>query len=203
MGKAYLIDMDGVLITGSKLVPGAAEFISRLQKKRIPFLILTNNSRLKPQEFSKHFRTLGLDLTVELIFTSAMATANFLQEQYPEGTAYVIGESGIVTALEDVGYSLAESSSDYAVLGETFSYSFERIATAIRLIASGWRFIATNPDVVGPSEKGLEPACGAVAAMISAATNVQAYFVGKPNPYMIRTALRRLGVHSEKEAQTK
>ena len=126
-----------------------------------------------------------------------MAAENFLQEQYPEGSAYVIGESGIVTALEDVGYTLAESSSDYVVLGEIFSYSFERIATAIRLIASGSRFIATNPDVVGPSEKGLEPTCGAVAAMISAATNVQAYFVGKPNPYMIRTALRRIGVHSE------
>lgn len=197
MDKAYLIDMDGVLITGKKLIPGAREFINRLRKKRIPFLILTNNSRLKPQEFSKHFRTLGLDLPVELIFTSAMATASFLHEQNPEGTAYIIGESGIITALEDVGYTLEESSSDYVVLGETFSYSFERISTAIRMVASGSRFVATNPDVVGPSEKGLEPACGAVAAMITAATNVQPYFVGKPNPYMIRTALRRLGVHSE------
>jgi 5'-nucleotidase len=134
---------------------------------------------------------------VELIFTSAMATASFLHEQYPGGTAYIIGESGIITALVEVGYTLDESSSDYVVLGETFSYSFERIATAIRMIASGSRFIATNPDVVGPSEKGLEPACGAVAAMITAATNVQPYIVGKPNPYMIRTALRRLGVHSE------
>lgn len=197
MAKAYLIDMDGVLIKSKKLVPGAAEFIYRLREEETPFIILTNNSRLRPQDFSNHFQKNGLDVSAESFFTSAMATANFLHEQHPHGTAFVIGETGIINALQDIGYVLNGQSSDYVVMGETLSYSFERITTAINLIASGSRFIATNPDVVGPSEKGIEPACGAVAAMITAATDVKPYFVGKPNPYMIRAALRRLGSHSE------
>ena len=197
MAKAYLIDMDGVLIKGKKLVPGAAEFIRRLREEGTPFLILTNNSRLRPQDFSSRFQNNGLDVSAESFFTSAIATANFLHEQQPHGTAYVIGETGIINALQDIGYVLNGKSSDYVVMGETFSYSFKRITTAINLVAAGSRFIATNPDVVGPSEKGIEPACGAVAAMITAATGVKPYFVGKPNPYMIRAALRRLGSHSE------
>jgi len=197
MAKAYLIDMDGVLIKGKKLIPGAAEFIRRLREEGTPFLILTNNSRLRPQDFSSHFEKNGLDVAAESFFTSAMATANFLHQQQPKGTAFVIGESGLIEALQKVGYALDGPSNDYVVMGETFSYSFKRITTAINLVAAGSRFIATNPDVVGPSEKGIEPACGAVAAMVTAATGVKPYFVGKPNPYMVRAALRRLGSHSE------
>ncbi len=195
--KAYLIDMDGVLITGARLVPGADAFVERLRVAGAPFMVLTNNSRLTPRDHHARLASMGLDIPPECIFTSALATGRFLHQQRPRGSAYVIGEAGLTTALHEIGYTLTEHAPDYVVLGETTSYSFASIATAIRLIKGGARFIATNPDVVGPSEHGEVPACGAVAALISAATGVQPYFVGKPNPLMMRSALRALGAHSE------
>jgi NagD protein len=193
----YLMDMDGVLIRGTQLIPGAAEFVARLRARGKPFLILTNSSVYTPRDLQARLAHMGLDVAPEELFTSALATAQFLELQCPGGSAYVVGESGLTTALHDVGYVLTEQTPDYVVLGETQSYSFLRLSHAVRLVSGGARFIATNPDVVGPSDEGVVPATGAVAALIAAATSVQPYFVGKPNPLMIRSALRQLGAHSE------
>jgi NagD protein len=195
--KNYLMDMDGVLLRGTTLIRGAIEFVQRLRVEGIPFLILTNNSQYTPRDLQVRLTYMGLDVPQEAIFTSALATAQFLHSQRPGGRAYVIGESGLTTALHDHGYILTDQDPEYVVLGETTTYSFERITQAIRFITAGARFIATNPDVMGPGEGGIVPATGAVAALISAATGVQPYFVGKPNPLMMRTALRTLDAHSE------
>jgi 5'-nucleotidase len=194
---AYLMDMDGVLIRGSQLIPGAADFVARLRAAGKSFLILTNSSVYTPRDLQARLAHSGLTVAPEEIYTSALATAQFLQHQCPNGSAYVVGEAGLTTALHDVGYVLTDREPDYVVLGETLSYSFQRLSVAIRLVAAGARFIATNPDVVGPTEEGLIPATGAVAALIAAATGVKPYFVGKPNPLMMRSALRQLGAHSE------
>jgi NagD protein len=196
----YLIDMDGVLVRGSTLIPGAIEFIQRLRIHNIPFLIFTNNSQYTPRDLQMRLTYLGLDLPPDVIFTSALATAQFLHNQRPGGSAYVIGESGLTTALHGIGYVLTDQEPEYVVLGETTTYSFERITRAIRFILAGARLIATNPDVAGPGEGGIVPATGAVAALISTATGVKPYFVGKPNPLMMRMALRTLGAHSEDSA---
>ena len=195
--EAYLMDMDGVLVRGAQVIPGAEEFITRLRSRGKPFLILTNNSLYTPRDLQSRLAHAGLDVPAEALYTAALATAQFLHRQCPGGKAYVIGEAGLTTALHDVDYVLTEQDPDYVVLGETHSYSFQRLTQAIRLVASGARFIATNPDVVGPAEEGLVPATGAVAALISEATGVRPYFVGKPNPLMMRSALRQLGAHSE------
>jgi NagD protein len=195
--KNYLTDMDGVLLHGATLIPGAIEFIQRLQIKDIPFLILTNNSQYTPRDLQVRLIYMGLEVPTESIFTSALATAQFLHSQRPSGRAFVIGESGLTTALHDIGYVLTDQDPEYVVLGETTTYSFERITQAIRFVMGGARFIATNPDVMGPGVGGIVPATGAVAALISAATGVKPYFVGKPNPLMMRTALRTLNAHSE------
>ncbi|NLH09320.1 MAG: HAD family hydrolase [Chloroflexi bacterium] len=195
--KAYLIDMDGVLIRGNQAIPGASEFLERLRAAGAPFMVLTNNSRLTPHDHHAALAALGLNVSAECIFTSALATSHFLDNQRPKGTAFVIGEAGRTTALHDIGYRITEHDPDYVVLGETNTYSFVSITTAIRLIQGGARFIATNPDVVGPTDQGIVPATGAVAALITAATGVQPYFVGKPNPLMMREALREMNVHSE------
>jgi NagD protein len=191
------MDMDGVLIRGTQLIPGAAEFVARLRARGKPFLILTNSSVYTPRDLQARLAHMGLDVAPEELFTSALATAQFLELQCPGGSAYVVGESGLTTALHDVGYVLTEQAPDYVVLGETQSYSFIRLSHAVRLVSAGARFIATNPDLVGPSDEGVVPATGAVAALIAAATGVQPYFVGKPNPLMMRSALRQLGAHSE------
>jgi 5'-nucleotidase len=193
----YLIDMDGVLVHGATLIPGAAAFVEQLQEQRIPFLILTNNSQYTPRDLQVRLSYQGLEVPPEAIFTSALATAQFLHNQRPGGRAFVIGESGLTTALHDIGYVLTDQEPEYVVLGETTAYSFDRITRAIRFVRAGARFIATNPDVIGPSEGGIVPATGTVAASISAATGVQPYFVGKPNPLMMRTALDTLDAHSE------
>jgi NagD protein len=195
--KNYLIDMDGVLLRGSTLIPGAAEFIQSLRAQGIPFLIFTNNSEYTPRDLQVRLHYMGLEVPPEAIFTSALATAQFLHTQRPGGRAYAIGESGLTTALHDIGYVLTDQEPEYVVLGETTTYSFERITRAIRFVSAGARFIATNPDVMGPGEGGVVPATGAVAALISAATGVKPYFVGKPNPLMMRMALRTLNAHSE------
>lgn len=198
--KNYLIDMDGVLLRGDTLIPGAAEFIHRLRDQEIPFLIFTNNSQYTQRDLQVRLHHMGLDVPSEAIFTSALATAQFLNSQRPSGTAFAIGESGLTTALHDIGYVLTNQEPEYVVLGETMTYSFERITSAIRFIIGGARFIATNPDVMGPGEGGIIPATGAVAALINSVTNVKPYFIGKPNPLMMRTALRTLNAHSEDSA---
>lgn len=195
--KYYLIDMDGVIVQGSTLLPGAADFIQRLHIQKIPYLILTNNSRYTPRDLQVRLSFMGLKVLPEAIFTSALATAQFLCTQRPNGLVYAIGEAGLTTALHDTGYILTDQQPEYVVLGETNTYSFESIARAIRFVEAGAHFIATNPDVVGPGEKGIVPGTGAVAAMITAATGVRPYSIGKPNPLMMRTALHHLHAHSE------
>nr|WP_279589764.1 HAD-IIA family hydrolase [Cellulomonas uda] len=193
-------DMDGVLVHEGIAVPGAAEFVRALRDAERPFLVLTNNSIFTPRDLRARLATSGIDLPEGAIWTSALATARFLVDQMPTGSAYVIGEAGLTTALYEAGYTLTAAEPDFVVLGETRTYSFEAITKAIRLIQGGARFICTNPDVTGPSIEGDLPATGAVAAMIQAATGRQPYFVGKPNPIMMRTALNRLGAHSETTA---
>ncbi|GAA3956118.1 HAD-IIA family hydrolase [Actinomadura viridis] len=196
----WLSDMDGVLVHEGHPIPGADEFIRRLTASGKRFLVLTNNSIYTRRDLSARLASLGLQVPAEAIWTSALATAQFLADQRPEGTAYVIGEAGLTTALHEAGYVLTDLDPDYVVLGETRTYSFSQITRAIRLIERGARFIATNPDPIGPSTEGSLPACGAVAAMITKATGVDPYFVGKPNPLMMRTALNRVEGHSEATA---
>lgn len=195
--ESWLTDMDGVLVHESRVAPGAVEFIGRLKECGRAFLVLTNNSIFTPRDLCARLRIAGLDIPEESIWTSALATAQFLDDQRPQGTAYVVGEAGLTTALHEVGYTQTERDPDYVVLGETRTYSFEAITRAIRLIESGSRFIATNPDPTGPSLEGSLPATGSVAALITRATGVEPYFVGKPNPLMMRSALNQIGAHSE------
>ncbi|MFD9825839.1 HAD-IIA family hydrolase [Tsukamurella tyrosinosolvens] len=192
----YLMDMDGVLVHEEHMIPGADAFIAELTAGGTPFMVLTNNSTRTPRDLRARLVATGLDIPESRIWTSALATAKFLQDQRPNGTAYVVGESGLTTALHDAGYVLTDNDPDYVVLGETRTYSFEAITTAIRLIDRGSRFIATNPDPTGPSRDGLLPATGAVAALIREATGRSPYYVGKPNSLMMRSALRALGAHS-------
>ncbi len=197
---SWLMDMDGVLVHEQDAVPGAPEFIARLKELGIPFLLLTNNSIYTPRDLAARLMRTGLDVPEESIWTSALATAQFLYDQRPGGSAFVIGESGLTTALHEKGYTLTERDPDYVILGETRTYSFERITQAIRLISAGSRFIATNPDNVGPTPDGPLPATGSVAALVSRATGVDPYYVGKPNPLMMRSALNAIDAHSETTA---
>jgi NagD protein len=198
--RNWLMDMDGVLVHEERAIPGADRFIGRLRESGAPFLVLTNNSIYTRRDLAARLRASGLDVPEESIWTSALATATFLADQRPGGSAFVIGEAGLTTALHEAGYTLTEREPDYVVLGETRTYSFERITQAIRLIAGGARFIATNPDTTGPSPDGPLPATGSVAALISRATDARPYFVGKPNPLMMRSALNALDAHSEETA---
>nr|WP_007511532.1 MULTISPECIES: HAD-IIA family hydrolase [Pseudofrankia] len=193
----YLIDMDGVLVHEAQLVPGADRFLASITAAGLGYLVLTNNSMFTARDLQARLRGSGLDIPADRIWTSALATARFLDAQRPGGTAYVAGEAGLTTALHEIGYVLTDRSPDYFVLGETRTYSFETITKAIRLVRDGARFIATNPDPTGPSTEGLLPATGSVAAMITKASGVEPYYVGKPNPLMMRTGLNRLSAHSE------
>jgi NagD protein len=197
---SWLMDMDGVLVHEEQAIPGAERFLTLLREQGTPFLVLTNNSIYTRRDLAARLRASGLDVPEESIWTSALATARFLEDQRPGGSAFVIGEAGLTTALHAAGYTLTEREPDYVVLGETRTYSFERISRAIRLIVGGARFIATNPDPTGPSPEGPLPATGSVAALISRATGVDPYYVGKPNPMMMRSALNALDVHSENSA---
>ena len=194
------MDMDGVLVHEEQALPGADRFLARLRETGTPFLVLTNNSIYTRRDLSARLRASGLDVPEESIWTSALATARFLESQRPGGSAFVIGEAGLTTALHEAGYTLTEREPDYVVLGETRTYSFERITHAIRLIVNGARFIATNPDNTGPSQDGPVPATGSVAALVSRATGVDPYYVGKPNPLMMRSALNAIDAHSETTA---
>jgi NagD protein len=193
----WMCDMDGVLVHEGTLVPGADRFVATLARLGRQFLILTNNSMYTPRDLSARLGAIGLSVPESSLWTSALATAKFLHSQRPDGSAFVIGEAGLTTALHDVGYVLTDREPDYVVLGETRTYSFAAITQAIRLIDAGARFIATNPDATGPSTEGALPATGSVAALIKNATGVEAYFVGKPNPLMMREGLNVIGAHSE------
>ncbi|MGZ8742865.1 MAG: HAD-IIA family hydrolase [Nocardioides sp.] len=195
--RTWLSDMDGVLVHEEEAIPGAAEFVKRLRDRGRPFLLLTNNSIFTARDLQARLARSGIDVPEESIWTSALATADFLATQLPGGSEYVIGEAGLTTAMHSIGYVLTDREPEYVVLGETRTYSFEAITTAIRLIEAGARFIATNPDPTGPSPAGSIPATGSVAALITRATGVQPYFVGKPNALMMRSALNRIDAHSE------
>lgn len=198
--ECWLTDMDGVLVHENQAVPGAAELIQRWVDTSKRFLVLTNNSIYTPRDLAARLKQSGLDVPEENLWTSALATAQFMKSQMPHGRAFVIGEAGLTTALHEAGFILTDQNPDYVVLGETRTYSFEAITRAIRLIGEGARFIATNPDATGPSPEGPMPATGAIAALITKATNREPYIVGKPNPMMFRSAMNRIEAHSETTA---
>ncbi|MBC7518204.1 MAG: HAD family hydrolase [Microbacteriaceae bacterium] len=198
--ECWLTDMDGVLVHENHPLPGAADLLRQWRDRGNPFLVLTNNSIFTPRDLSARLRASGLDVPEEFLWTSALATADFLASQIPGGSAFVIGEAGITTALHEAGFVMTDADPDYVVVGETRNYSFEAITRAIRLILGGARFIVTNPDATGPSAEGPLPATGAVAALITKATGREPYVVGKPNPMMFRSAMNKIGAHSENTA---
>ncbi|GMO12165.1 MAG: HAD-IIA family hydrolase [Treponemataceae bacterium] len=197
--KAFIIDMDGVIYHGNKLLRGVSEFLDWLTANKKSFLFLTNSSERSPQELSQKLSRLGLTVTPEHFYTSALATASFLSLQKPNGSAYVIGEPGLIQALYDVGWTMNNVNPDYVIVGEGRSYNLDTLEKAVNLVAKGARLIGTNPDASGPVENGIVPACGALVAPIEMATGCKAYFVGKPNPIMMRRAMVHL---NSKRGQT-
>lgn len=192
MRLGFLIDMDGVIYRGNELIPGAAEFIGRLLEQRIPFLFLTNNSQRTRRDVATKLARLGIAVEESHIFTCAMATARFLAEQKPRGTAYVIGEGGLLNALHRNGYSIVDQAPDYVVVGEGRTVTLETLETAVRLILGGAKLIATNLDPNCPTATGLRPGCGATVAYLEAAAGVKSFSVGKPSPVMMRAARKEL-----------
>jgi NagD protein len=198
--KHYLIDLNGVIYRGDKLVPGADRFVDLLEKLGRKFVFLTNNSDSTPSDLQQRLSVMGIRTHVERFHTAAMATAAFLHSQKPEGGAFVIGEYALRDALSQVGYRLTERDPDYVVLGETRNYDFSLLTRAIRLIKDGVPFIATNPDVSGPWDVEITPGCGSLAALIERATGKTPYYVGKPNPLIVQYAMRALDVHPTETA---
>ncbi len=196
----FICDMDGVLYHGNKLLPGVKEFVDWLQKEEKRFLFLTNASERSPRELKEKLDRLGVHVDESHFYTSALATAAFLKSQNPQGSAYIIGESGLITALYEVGFSVNEINPDYVVLGETRSYSFDKLERAINLVRNGARLIGTNPDISDPMGKDVAPATGALISPIELVTGCKAYFVGKPNPLMMRHARKLLGCNREETA---
>jgi len=195
--KSFILDMDGVVYTGAKLIPGAKEFVSRLKQGNYKFLFLTNNSYHSPLELRARLLNMGIDVTEDYFYTSAMATASFLKVQRPNGcSAYVIGGKGVTDELEKAGITITSDNPDYVIIAETEEYDYAKIIEATLLIQEGAKFIATNPDLTGPSLRGPVPACGALVAPIQKVTGVAPYFLGKPNPVMMFLARKKLGVHS-------
>ncbi len=195
--KSFILDMDGVVHTGSKLLPGAQEFVNRLTKRNYKFLFLTNNSYHTPLELRKRLLSMGIDVPEDYFYTSAMATASFLKNQKPNGcSAYVIGGKGVLLELRQANIEITSHKPDYVVVAETEKYDYAKITEATLLIQEGAKFIATNPDLTGPSQRGPVPACGALVAPIQKVTGVNPYFLGKPNPTMMFWARKKLGVHS-------
>ncbi|MGH7961789.1 MAG: HAD-IIA family hydrolase [Candidatus Binatia bacterium] len=197
MPANYIIDMDGVIYLGNELIPGVQQFIERLVKGNHRFLFLTNSSNLTPSEIQRKLSKMGIEVSVNHFFTSAMATADFLHHQHPRGRVYIIGGEGLREALTNIGYTITEEDPDYVVVGTTRTYDYDHMAKAVELVRAGARLIGTNPDVTGPSDHGIIPACGALVAPIQLVTGAHPYFVGKPNPLMMRTALRRIHAHSD------
>ena len=198
--RAFIVDMDGVIYHGNRLLRGAAELVAWFRREGKSFLFLTNSSERSPAELSQKLGRLGIEVEPERFYTSALATAAFLASQRPGGSAFAIGEPGLINALYQAGYTMNNVNPDYVVVGESRSYSLDTVETAVRLVLAGARLIGTNPDLNGPAEDGLVPACGALVAPIELATGRKAYFVGKPNPLMMRHALKRLGATREETA---
>ena len=193
----FIIDMDGVIYHGNKLLPGVNEFLTWLEESGKKYLFLTNSSERTPKELQEKLKRLGIIVGEEHFYTSALATASFLSSQKPNGSAYIIGDAGLIHALYSAGYTINNVNPDYVVVGETHGYTFEKIELAVNLVLKGARLIGTNPDVSGPVEAGITPSTKALIAPIEIATGKKAYFVGKPNPLMMRIALRKLGVRRE------
>ena len=195
--KGYICDMDGVIYHGDRLVEGAKEFVDWLKNQNKSFLFLTNSSAKSPKELKQKLARMGIDVGVEHFITSAQATASFLASQNPNVGVYIIGESGLINALYDAGFYIDQVNPMYVVVGESRTYNFEQIETAVHLVLGGAKLIGTNSDLTGPSEKGIVPACRALVAPIEMATGRQAYFIGKPNPLMMRHAIKKIGCKLE------
>ncbi len=198
--KGFICDMDGVIYHGNRLLPGVAEFFDWLKENHKKFLFLTNSGQYTPKELQQKLGRMGLNVDESNFYTSALATAHFLKSQAPGGSAYVMGEHGLLNALYDAGITYNDVNPDYVVVGESGSYNLEMITKAIRLVNAGAKLIGTNYDLTGPTESGIAPACRALLAPIELATGKNAYYMGKPNPLMMRTGLNLLGVHSEEAA---
>ncbi|MCI6606077.1 MAG: HAD-IIA family hydrolase [Clostridiales bacterium] len=198
--SGYICDMDGVIYHGNRLLPGVKEFVAWLYENKKHFLFLTNSSERSPKELQQKLGRMGLDVSEEHFYTSAQATARFISSQAPGCSAYVIGGAGLIMALHDEGITMNDVDPDYVVIGEGNTYNYENILKAVRLVMKGAKLIGTNSDLTGPSEQGIIPACRAMISPIEMTTGHQAYFIGKPNPLMMRTGLRILGVHSEDAA---
>jgi len=195
--KGFISDMDGVIYHGNKLLPGVPEFVEWLKREKKKFLFLTNSSERTPRELKEKLSRMGIDVEKDVFYTSALATAQFLSSQKPRGTAFIIGEAGLINALYNVGYTMNNIDPDYVVVGDTRSYSFEKIEQAVNLVLKGAKLIGTNPDLTGPVENGIIPATKALLAPIELSTGKNAYYVGKPNPLMMRIALKKLGCSRE------
>lgn len=195
--KGFIIDMDGVIYHGNRLLPGAADFVKWLQENGKQYLFLTNNSAKTPKELRQKLLRMNLDVPEKNFYTSALATASFIKEQAGECSAYVIGEAGLLNALYDAGITMNDVNPEYVIVGEGMTYSYETLTKAVNLVKGGARLIGANTDISGPVENGIAPGCGALVAPIEIATGKKAYFCGKPNPLMMRTGLRLLGCHSQ------
>jgi NagD protein len=195
--SGFIIDMDGVIYHGNQLIPGVIEFIGWLEAQKKKFLFLTNSSERSPRELQQKLERLGVHVGEEHFYTSALATAAFLKSQQPGGSVFAIGESGLINALYDAGLTMNDVNPDYVVVGESKAYTYDKITHAIRLVLKGAKLIGTNPDVTGPTDQGLVPATGALMAPIELATGSKAYYVGKPNPLIMRNALKKLDCRRE------
>ena len=198
--KGFICDMDGVIYHGNNLIDGVIPFVNWLLETEKNFVFLTNSSERTPQELSRKLSRMGLEVPEKHFYTSALATAAFLKNQCPGGSAYVIGEAGLMNSLYNAGICMNDVNPDYVIMGDTRTYNFEKIEKAIALVNKGAKLIGTNPDITGPTEAGIMPATGALISPIEIATGKKAYFVGKPNPLMLRHAMKVLGCHSEETA---
>ncbi|HOB85245.1 MAG TPA: HAD-IIA family hydrolase [Bacteroidales bacterium] len=195
--SGFIIDMDGVIYHGNRLLPGVTEFVSWMERSGKRYLFLTNASERTPKELHEKLKRLGIEVGEDHFYTSALATASFLASQKPDGSAYIIGDAGLIHALYSVGYTINNVNPDYVVVGDTHGYTFEKIELAVNLVIKGARLIGTNPDTSGPVETGITPSTKALVAPIEIASGKKAYFVGKPNPLMMRSALRKLEIKRE------
>ena len=198
--QGYIIDMDGVIYHGNRLLPGAKEFVEWLYRENKKFLFLTNGSGKSPKELQQKLARMGLEVDESHYYTSALATAKFVASQMPGASAYVIGEPGLYNAMHDAGIAMNDVDPDYVIVGETDNYNYDSICRAVRHVWNGARLIGTNADLTAPLECGIVPACRALISPIEATTGKKAYYVGKPNPLMMRTGLKMLDVHSEDAA---
>jgi NagD protein len=190
----FIIDMDGVIYHGNRLLPGVTDFLNWLEESGKKYLFLTNSSERTPKELQEKLKRLGISVGEDHFYTSALATASFLSSQKPNGSVYIIGETGLIHAMYSVGYTINNVNPDYVVVGDTHSYSFEKIELAINLILNGSKLIGTNSDISGPVENGIAPSTKALVAPIEIVSGKKAYYIGKPNPLMMRIALKKLGL---------